>query len=62
MSLPTATGNCLRKTQKGHVQITVTAEDNMTRCSYTNGASMKVLVQDSFATSKKQGGKYSSED
>jgi len=44
MSLPTATGNCLRKTQKGHVQITVTAEDNMTRCSYTNGASMKVLV------------------
>jgi hypothetical protein len=45
MSVPTATGNCVRKTQKRHVQITVAAEDNTTRCSYTSGASIKVLVK-----------------
>jgi len=44
MSLPTATGNCVRKTEKGHVIRTLAAEDNMTRSSYKSGASIKVLV------------------
>jgi len=44
MSVPTATGNCLRKPPRVHVLRTVADEDNMTRSSYTSGASIKVLV------------------
>ena len=60
MIVPTATGNCLRKTQKGHLLRTVAADNNTIRNSYTSGASIKVLVYDSFA--KMQGGRYNSKD
>jgi len=60
MTVPTATGNCLRKTQKGQVLRIVAAEDNTICNSYTSGASIKVLVYDSFG--KIQGGRYNSKD